>query len=89
MRYQLQITWERTRQLLEKDKIKRVQDQRLVKPMTIKVGDKVKLLRQGQAKLDPPYSGSWEVMWIDGVNVEIKNNANKEQVIHKDRLKLY
>lgn len=73
---------------LETAKTVRIQNQKpSSNPICVTVGDQVWLKKEKRRKLDPVYSGTFEIVGIIHPNVKIKNTTNlDEQVVHKNRI---
>lgn len=88
IKYRLQITHEKAKQLLERSKIrnKKYYDDK-INPIDIEVGDRVLLKREPYNKYSQIYTGPHIVKQIIDSNIKIldKNN-NKEIIVHKNRI---
>lgn len=58
--------------------------------INVKIGDKVLLEQPARHKLDPIYKGPFNIKEIKDLNVTIEDpDSNKEQIVHKNRLIKY
>lgn len=88
IKYRLQLTWNRARAMLTRNKQTRVQGDTNVNPIALCMGDQVKLSRENRHKFDSHYTGPYTVTDIQNVNVTITDGTGT-QVVHKNRLVLY
>lgn len=74
--------------LLEKSKSIRNQSHKPKEnPIVVAIGDQVWLKKENRRKLDPVYSGPFEIVQIIHPNVKIRNIINQdEQIVHKNRI---
>lgn len=88
MKYRLQLAWKLAQEFIERDKQLRVQRQRDINPLTLRIDEKVKLTKENRQKLDAHYTGPYVVTNVDGPNVTITDGV-KQQIVHRNRLVLY
>ena len=91
MKFRLQMAYERTRGLIEKDKQRRV-DKDLTtnfNSIRLRIGDKVKLKVESRSKLEPFYDGPYIIESINENNNITINKNDKKQIVHKNRLILW
>lgn len=87
LKFKLQTAAIRAKELLEKSKDKRIQQQDNKNPIDIQINDEVWLKKENRKKLDQIYLGPFQVVEINHPNVKIKNKLNNEfQTVHKNRL---
>ena len=89
LKYKLQTAHRETRaELLKKKEERKEQydERKKVKTIEYKPGSLVMLDNQNRKKLDPLYTGPYEVIKNDKVNCEIRYN-NKNMIVHKNRVK--
>ena len=84
----MQTANQKAKLLLETSKEKRVPKQKQQSnPIEIQIGDKVWLKKENQRKLDPVYTGPFDVTDVQHPNVKIKNQlTNENQTVHKNRI---
>lgn len=88
LKYRLQNSISKAKQLLEKAKKKtKNQNDPKCNPLSLKIGDQVLLSVENRRKLDPLYEGPYSIISIDNVNCLIKDQDNKISKIHKNRLR--
>jgi len=90
-KFRLEQAYKRARVMLDKIKIRnKMHYDKQVLDFKTKIGDKVLLRNETGHKLDPEYIGPFTVVALEeNNNIIIKNNKNKEQKVHKDRLKMF
>lgn len=75
--------------MLEKQKQRRITKQ-TINPLKLNINDKVMITNENRVKLDKIYIGPYIVVEINHPNVKILDLSSKqEQIVHKNRLKLY
>lgn len=91
VKFRLENAYKRARILLESNKVKqKTSYDNKVSDFKLKVGDNVLIRNETGHKLEPTYLGPFEVIRIEeNNNIVIRNKKNKEQKVHKDRLKIY
>lgn len=88
IKYRLQLTHERAKQLLQKSKLRNKEYyDRKIRPIEIKNGDMVLLKKEPYEKHAQIYTGPYIVKQIMDSNVKLLDkNSNKEHIVHKNRI---
>ena len=91
LKYKLQHASKKAKDLLEKAKAIRIQNQiPNSNPIYVTIGDKFWLKKEKRRKLDSVYDGPFEIVKIMHPNVRIKNTINQEEkTVHKNRIVLH
>lgn len=88
LKYRLQLAQtEAKNNLITKKHKRKAKYDIAMNPVRYKVGDLILIKIETGRKLDPLYKGPYVVVEDLGCNVKIKNNSNKEEIIHKNRTK--
>ena len=89
LKHKLQLAAIKTKQMLDKQKQKRI-SQQIVNPLQLQINDRVMLANENRTKLDKIFKGPFIVVEINHPNVKIFDpSTKKEQIVHKNRIKLY
>ena len=84
LKYKLQTAALKAKDFLEKSKENRIQQQNKTNSIKININDTVWLKKENRRKLDPVYSGPFQVIEIKHPNVKIKHKLYKDcQIVHK------
>lgn len=88
LKFKLQTVCQKASQLLDKSKLKRIKSQQQkANPLRICNNNKVWLRKENRRKLDPVYSGPYEILSEEHPNIIIKNLLTEEILkVHKNRL---
>lgn len=90
LKYRLQKTNEIAHDILTKYKSKmKTKYDKNFKELNVKVGDGVKVRNDAGEKLEPVYKGPFEVIEVLENNIKIKDEHEKESIVHKNRALLY
>lgn len=86
----IKIIHEETKQLIEKVKHanKKTYDKNM-NPIRLKIGDLVKIVKEPYDKFKYIYDGPYEVIGINGKNIEIRLENGTSYTIHKNRIIKY
>lgn len=90
-KYRLQCAHKQAQELLHKAKLtSKSYADKTAKPLDININDKVVLLKEPRTKHESLYSGPFVVKKLQNSNVVIMDeNAKKEKLVHKNRLRKY
>lgn len=91
IKYKLEIAYTRAKTLMNRYKERqKIYYDRNSKNIEVKIGDKILLKNETGHKLDGKYTGPYKVISLkDNGNIEISVKGNKNQIVHKDRIKIY
>ena len=91
VKFRLETAYKRARLMLESNKAKQKElyDSKVL-DFNLNIGDQVLLKNETGHMLEPVYIGPFEVIGMESNNnITVKNKKNKEQKVHKDRLKKF
>lgn len=87
LKFKLQNTAAKARQLLESAKEKRIiETSTSSRPINVTVGEKIWLKKENRRKLEQVYSGPYEITEIKHPIVIIKDSSGNQQEVHKNRI---
>lgn len=81
----LHMAHERTRKYIDKEKLKRIEKQNHLNPVTFHIDDEIAITNENRKKLDPIYKGPYKVKQIEGTNLVIENDLGTITTVHKNR----
>ena len=86
LQFRLHTAYIRTRQYIEDTKQRTIDNQKIVNPIKVNLGDKVAVINENRKKLEQVYNGPYTVIEISDPNIKISNNQGTHQTLHKNRL---
>lgn len=90
VKFRLQVAHQRAQKLLMKSKMYRKEKYDVhSRPQVIKAGDLVLLENSPRHKLDPLFEGPFTVKSVKEPNCTLRDEKNKEFVVHMDRIKTF